>query len=253
MLLQVEEITCRYDGTDVLEGVSLGIEAGDVVGIIGPNGAGKSTLVRALSRVLKPKLGRALLEGRDLYENVTAPEAARTLAVVPQDSSPAFDFTCHEIVLMGRSPHLRRFQPASDQDLAFVQQVMEQTETWELRGRFITELSGGERQRVILARAFAQQPRVLLLDEPTAHLDIGHQFQTMKLVRELGCAVIAVMHDLNLAATFCQRLIFLHRGRITAAGAPGDVLTKEHLESVYGIPVSVEQRNGRWVVFVEGP
>ncbi len=247
MLLEVEGITCAYDGIDVLADVTLRIGAGDVVGVLGPNGAGKSTLLRAMSRVLRPKLGRALLEGRDLY-GVPAAEAARTIAVVPQEGMPPFEFTCREMVSMGRSPHLGRFQAESPRDVGIVRRAMERTETWDLRERPVTELSGGERQRVVLARAFAQEPRVLLLDEPTAHLDIGHQVQTMKMVRELGCAVVAVMHDLNLAAAYCARLVLLDRARIVAAGAPEEVLTREHLERVYRVPVDIEKRDGRLTV-----
>jgi len=253
MLLEVEGIICDYDGIEVLQEVTLRIGAGEIVGVIGPNGAGKSTLVRAMSRVLRPKLGRALLDGCDLYDAVTAPEAARSIAVVPQESSTTFEFTCQEIILMGRSPHLKRFQVESPQDLTIVKQAMLRTDTWEFRDRLITKLSGGERQRVILARAFAQEPQVLLLDEPTAHLDIGHQIQTMKLVTELDCAVVAAMHDLNLASAYCGRLVLLNCGRIVASGLPEDVLTQEHLEKVYKIPVVAERRNGTWTVLPKMP
>ncbi|MBI2931452.1 MAG: ABC transporter ATP-binding protein [Planctomycetes bacterium] len=248
MLLEVDGIACAYDGVDVLSGVTLRIGPGDLVGVIGPNGAGKSTLIRAMSRVLRPKLGHALLEGRDLYA-VPASEAARSIAVVPQEAMPAFEFTCLEVVLMGRAPHLARFQAESPRDLEIVRRAMERTETWALRDRLVTGLSGGERQRVVLARAIAQEPRVLLLDEPTVHLDLGHQVQAMSMVRELGCAVVAVMHDLNLAAAFCRRLMLLEGGRIVAAGTPEEVLTREHLERVYRAGVDVERREGRLVVW----
>ncbi len=247
MIIEVDGVTCAYDGVHVLSDVTLKIAPGDFVGLLGPNGAGKSTLVRAMSRVLRPRVGRALLDGRDLYGDVSAGESARAIGVVPQEGAPAFDFTCHEAVLMGRAPHLGRFQGESAADLDVVRRAMERTETWELRDRLVTELSGGERQRVILARAFAQEPRVLLLDEPTAHLDLGHQVQTMRMVAELGCAVVAVMHDLNLAAAFCRRLVLIERGRIVAAGAPADVLTAEMIERIFKINVEVLQRDGRLV------
>ena len=253
MLLEVDGITCAYDGADVLGDVTLRVDAGDRVGVIGPNGAGKSTLVRAMSRVLRPRLGRTLMDGRDLYGSVTAPEAARSVAVVPQESSTPFEFTCREIVLMGRSPHLGRFQSESPRDLEIVQRAMERTATWELRDRSITELSGGERQRVILARAFAQEPRVLLLDEPTAHLDLGHQVQTMRLVRDLDCTVVAVLHDLNLAAAYFKRLIVLHLGKVFAAGSPEEVLTCEKLKEVYDVEVWIERRDGVLTVLPKLP
>jgi iron complex transport system ATP-binding protein len=253
MLIEVDGVRCAYDGVTVLDDVTLRIEPRDVVGILGPNGAGKSTLLRAMSRVLRPRAGRALLEGRDLYGEVSATESARAIGVVPQEGAPAFDFTVHEAVLMGRSPHLRRFQSESARDLEIVRHAMERTETWELRDRPVTELSGGERQRVILARAFAQEPRVLLLDEPTAHLDLGHQIQTMRMVAELGCAVVAVMHDLNLAAAFCRRLIVLDRGRIAAAGDASQVLTAGMIERVFRIRVEIVAREGRLTILPRLP
>jgi iron complex transport system ATP-binding protein len=241
MLLEVQGVTCAYDGVEVLKDVSLRVGDGDFLGLIGPNGAGKSTLLRAMSRVLRPRLGRALLDGRDLYDQCTAPESARSIAVVPQDPSPPFDFSCREIVMMGRAPHLGRFQTERPEDVEAVRGAMERTDTLHLADRPVTELSGGERQRVILARAFAQEPRVLLLDEPTAHLDIGHQVRIMKMVRELGCAVVAVLHDLNLASGYCNRLALLERGKVAAAGTPEEVLTRDHLERIYRIAVRVER------------
>jgi iron complex transport system ATP-binding protein len=247
VILEVEGVTCAYDAADVLRDVTLRVGSGDAIGVVGPNGAGKSTLVRAMSRVLRPRLGRALLEGRDLYA-LGARESARAIGVVPQEAQPPFDFTCGETVMMGRTPHLGRWQAESERDREVVRRAMERTKTWELRDRPVTAVSGGERQRVILARAFAQEPRVLLLDEPTAHLDLGHQVAVMKIARELGGAVVAVMHDLNLAAAFCAKLVLMDRGRIVAAGAPEDVLTAERVREVYGVEVEVERRGARLVV-----
>jgi cobalamin transport system ATP-binding protein len=238
-MLAAESITCGYGAGDVLLDVTVSVGPGEIVGVIGPNGAGKSTLLRALSRVLRPRLGRALLEGRDLY-SMRPRESARVIGVVPQEGAPVFEFTAHEVVMMGRTPHLGRFESESARDAAVVRSAMERTATWELRDRPVTELSGGERQRVVLARAFAQEPRVLLLDEPTAHLDLGHQAQTMRMVRELGCATVAVMHDLTLAAACCGRLVLLARGRVMAEGA--------RLEAAYGVRVHVEDVGGRLAV-----
>ncbi|HVG93971.1 MAG TPA: ABC transporter ATP-binding protein, partial [Planctomycetota bacterium] len=169
MRLRAEGLSCGYGGDDVLHGVDLGVSAGEVLAVAGPNGSGKSTLVRSLSRVLRPREGRVTLEDRDLYA-IPPRECARALAVLPQESSIEFEFTCGEVVELGRAPHLGRFQSEREEDRAAVRSAMERTGTWDLRDRSILELSGGERQRVFLARAFAQEPRALLLDEPTAHL-----------------------------------------------------------------------------------
>jgi len=254
VILEVEGIACAYGAEDALSGVTLRVGPGDFVAVAGPNGSGKSTLVRAMSRVLRPRLGRALLDGRDLY-SLPAGESARSVAVVSQESPAEFEFTCEEIVLMGRAPHLARFQSEGERDLALAREAMERTGTWELRGRSILDLSGGERQRVILARAFAQEPRVLLLDEPTAHLDIAFQVQILRLVqslrREKETAVLATLHDLNLAAAFAERVVLLSRGRIAAAGTPAEVLVERTLREVFGAEVTVRPHpeTGRpWVL-----
>lgn len=240
-------------GTRVLDGLTLSIRAGEHTAILGPNGAGKSTLLRALSRVLPPKSGRVLLDERDLYREVDARTSARSIAFVPQELPMAFEFTCHEIVLMGRAPHLGWFGDESVRDHEIVRRSMERTETWGLRSRPVTELSGGERRRVALARALAQEPHLLLLDEPTTHLDLGHQVQTMGLLRELDCAVVAVLHDLNLAAAGCTRVILLDRGRIVSTGTPESVLTRKNLESVFRTPVTLEKRNGSLLILPRIP
>jgi iron complex transport system ATP-binding protein len=242
MVLEVSGIACAYDGADVLTDVSLRLAPGDFVAVAGPNGSGKSTLIRALSRVLRPKRGTALLEGADLYE-IPARRSAQTIAVLPQETSLEFDFSCEEIVLMGRAPHLGRFETESKRDLAVVREAMERTSTWELRHRPIVELSGGERQRVLLARAFAQEPRVLLLDEPTSHLDLAFQVQILRLVRTLRdekkTAVLASLHDLNLAAAYADRIVLLSKGRVVAMGTPKEVLTEAVLRPVFGDELTV--------------
>ncbi len=244
MVLEVSGIACAYDGADVLTDVSLRLSPGDFVAVAGPNGSGKSTLIRALSRVLRPKRGTALLEGADLYE-IPARRSAQAIAVLPQESSLEFDFSCEEIVLMGRAPHLGRFETESERDLAVVRDAMERTSTWELRHRPIVELSGGERQRVLLARAFAQEPRVLLLDEPTSHLDLAFQVQILRLVRTLRdekkTAVLASLHDLNLASAYADRIVLLSKGRVVAMGSPKEVLTEAVLRPVFGDELTVRE------------
>jgi len=242
MTLEVSGISCAYDGADVLADVSLRLAPGDFVAVAGPNGSGKSTLIRALSRVLRPRRGSALLEGADLYE-IPVRRSAQAIAVLPQETSLEFEFTCEEIVLMGRAPHLGRFETESDRDRAIVRESMERTSTWDLRQRPIIELSGGERQRVLLARAFAQEPRILLLDEPTSHLDLAFQVQILRLVRTLRdekkTAVLASLHDLNLASAYADRIVLLSKGRVVASGTPRDVLTEAVLRPVFGEELTV--------------
>jgi iron complex transport system ATP-binding protein len=209
-----------------------------------------------MSRVLRPRLGTALLDGRDLY-GLPARESARAIGVVPQESPLEFEFTCEEVVLMGRAPHLGRFQTEGARDRTVVREAMERTGTWDLRGRSVQEISGGERQRVILARAFAQEPRVLLLDEPTAHLDLAYQGQILRMAealrREKGTAVLATLHDLNLAAAFADRIVLLWKGRVAAAGRPEEVLVERTLREVFGVEVSVRSHpdTGRPLVLVK--
>jgi len=242
MILEVSGAACAYDGTDVLSDVTLRVGPGDFVAVAGPNGSGKSTLIRTLSRVLRPRLGSALLDGGDLYA-IPARRSAQALAVLPQETSVEFEFTCEEVVLMGRAPHLGRFETETERDRAVVRDAMERTSTWELRKRAILELSGGERQRVLLARAFAQEPKILLLDEPTAHLDLSFQLQILRLVRALRdekkTGVLASLHDLNLAAAYADRIVLLSKGKIAAAGTPKEVLVEPALRPIFGPEVTV--------------
>lgn len=242
MVLEVSEIACGYDGADVLSDVTLRLSPGDFVAVAGPNGSGKSTLIRAMSRVLRPRRGRALLEGADLYE-LPARRSAQAIAVLPQETSLEFEFSCEEIVSMGRAPHLGRFETETERDRAVVREAMERTSTWDLRHRAIVDLSGGERQRVLLARAFAQEPRVLLLDEPTSHLDLAFQVQILRLVRQLRdekkTAVLASLHDLNLASAYADRIVLLSKGRVVATGTPKEVLTESALRPVFGEELTV--------------
>jgi len=242
MRLEVRDLQVVYNSTRALEGVSFQLDRGELLGVVGPNGSGKSTLVRAISRVLPPRHGQVLLNDRDIYA-MSSREAAQVIAVVSQDGITGFDFTALEVVLMGRSPHLPQLALEGRADYAIAELSLRLTNVWHLRGRPITALSGGERQRVMIARALAQQPQLLLLDEPTAHLDINHQLEVLDLVsrlnRESGLAVLCVLHDLNLAARYCQRLIMLHHGRVVIEDSPDQVITDERLRQVYGAEVTV--------------
>ena len=242
--LRINNIACRYDAANVLENIDFSAKGGDFIGVVGPNASGKSTLLKSISKVLKPYTGVVLLNERDVHTLKSA-EIAKNLAVVPQESVISFAFTALEVVLMGRTPHLDRFEMESTQDLIIAQKSMELTNTWYLAERPIDTLSGGEKQRIIIARALTQEPRVLLLDEPTDHLDINHQIEILDLIKRLSkekeMVVIGVFHDLNIVSQYCERLILLHKGRIFAAGGAGDVLTGENIEKVYGVKVTVKQ------------
>ncbi|MCL5075767.1 MAG: heme ABC transporter ATP-binding protein [Chloroflexi bacterium] len=226
----------------MVEDVSLYLNRGEMIGLVGPNGSGKSTLIKGISGLLRPEQGRIQLEGQDL-SHLPRMAIAKKLSVVPQNPTLPEAFTVAEIVLMGRTPHLRFLQSEGEHDWAVARWAMELTDTWEIAERRIEELSGGERQRVIIARALAQEPRLLLLDEPTAHLDINHQISVLELVRQLhrkhDLAVLAVFHDLNLAAQYCERLILLSVGRIYTQGSPQQVITRENIRTVYETDVHI--------------
>lgn len=247
MPLSAQQIEIQYgpNALPVLTQFTLGVHPGVFLGVIGPNGSGKSTLVRALSRALRPAGGRVLLDETDLYGDLSAREAAQKIAVMPQDTTVSLDFTVREVVRMGRAPHLPRrpFAGETSQDEQIVSEALCVAGVEALAERVVTTLSGGERQRVFLARALAQQPAVILLDEPTSHLDLRHQTETLTRVRDLahrqGKAVLAVLHDLNLAAAYCDALVLLQGGRIIAQGTPHEVLTAENLGRVYDARVWV--------------
>jgi iron complex transport system ATP-binding protein len=244
VILTVDGIDCYYGSVKVLENVRFSAKERDFIGIIGPNGSGKTTLLRSISRTLKPHRGVIFLNDVDIYA-LKSVEVAKQMAVVPQDTVIAFNFTALDIVLMGRNPHLTRFQMESEKDIAIARKAMGLTNTWHLAERPVNELSGGERQRVIIARALAQEPKVLLLDEPTVHLDINNQLEIMDLLKELcikkGVIVLAVFHDFNLAARYCDSAILLKNGKIVSAGNLDAVLTSENIKSVFQVDAMVKR------------
>src|SRR5215211_1734012 len=239
--LTIAHVSAAYDGRPALSDVSLIAATGQIVGLIGPNGAGKSTLLRVLSGTLAPSSGSVHLGALDLLR-VPASERARRVAMVPQLAHLPEGFSVAEVVLMGRAPHLPRFGGERARDYALARQAMQRTDTWDLAERQACELSGGEQQRVLLARALAQEPQVLLLDEATAHLDLKHQIATLNFVRRLaqsGLVVIAALHDLNLAALYADRLALLGGGRLLAYDAPAQVLTPSWLRAAYDVEAIV--------------
>jgi iron complex transport system ATP-binding protein len=242
MNLVADSVTYAYNGDPVVRGVSLTLRSGQVVGVIGPNGSGKSTLIRLLARAFSPKSGRVSLDGRDLNSYDRA-ALARLIAVVAQSPQLPDAFTVEELVLLGRTPHLGFLASEGPGDRQVAQRAMEITDTLRFVQRRMGQLSGGERQRVVIARALAQEPHVLLLDEPTTYLDLSHQLDILKLVvrlaREHHLAVLSTFHDLNAAAEYCDELVLLQDGRVFAQGRPQDVLTPEIIGAAFGAQVCV--------------
>jgi iron complex transport system ATP-binding protein len=239
-LLTAQTISYRRDRRDILHDVSFNVSPGELVGLIGPNGAGKSTLLKVISGLWSGAKGDILLDGKPLAR-YSPRHIAQVIAHVPQITALDFPFAVKEIVLMGRNPHLSRFQLETEHDRQIVNHTMRRTHTHHLADRLIGTLSGGERQRVLIARALAQEPRLLLLDEPTANLDIQHQIGILSLVRDLiqgdSLGAVAAVHDLELAARFCDRLVLLHNGAVLANGSPEQVLNPDVIRVAYGIDV----------------
>ena len=242
-MISIEDISAGYGSRPVLRNVSFHVARGDFVGLIGPNGCGKTTLLRVISGVLPPSSGRVRLRGSDLRE-IGPRKLARVMACLPQQFSLDLAFTVRELVLMGRSPHLPRFGGETGRDFETARGAMELADVSHLADRLVTEISGGERQRALIAMCLAQEPEVLLLDEPASHLDIAHQLSVLDLIARLngrtGMTVVAVFHDLNLAAEYCRKLLVLNEGRVEASGRPQDVLTAEMILRVYKATVAVQ-------------
>ena len=240
--LEAQHLTCAYGRHTVLHDLSLAIQPGEVLALLGPNGAGKTTLLRALARLLRPRTGTVLLAGQNIWR--LRPRAvARRLALAPQSEGVSWPVTVEQAVALGRAPHRGWLLPYTAPDRQALERVLAQTGLQELRHRLITELSGGEQRRVILARALAQEPQVLLLDEPTAHLDLRYQTEFLALIRRLaqrdGLAVVVTLHDLNHAALCATRVALLAHGALVAVGHPEAVLTPDCLAQVYGVAVVV--------------
>ncbi|UCG14437.1 MAG: ABC transporter ATP-binding protein [Deltaproteobacteria bacterium] len=242
-MIRAEGLIARYGDRVVLDGLDFRIAKGELVGLLGPNGSGKTTLLNCLSKVVPLHGGRVAVSGRDLSEYSSA-ELARVEASVPQQLDISFPFTCIEVVLMGRYPHQQGFGTDSEEDLDTAMESMRLTDSLDLAKRPITEISGGEAQRVIIARALAQRAQVMLLDEATANLDVAHKTEMFDLFLEKnrqGTTFVCAMHDLNLAALYCQRLVFLKHGRIAVDGSTVDTFTEETLSSIYETEVRIIQ------------
>lgn len=242
-MMQLRDLGVKYGERAALQGVDLELHPGEMVALVGPNGAGKSSLLRAVAGLVAPSRGSVTLEGTPL-ERIPRRVLARTLALVPQTTIYAFPFTVEEVVRMGRFPYQSGLGLDEEKHRGVVEECLVATGTAALRARRIQELSGGEQQRVRLAQALAQRSRYLLLDEPTAHLDLAFQIEVLRLLQRLnaeqGLTVVVSLHDLNLAAGFCSRIVMLSQGRLVAHGAPAEVFTAERIEAVFGVPVEVQ-------------
>lgn len=238
MRLNLDRLSVTVDGHRLVRELSLNVLSGQIVGLVGPNGSGKTTALRCVYRALRPSGGTVWIDDTDLHATRLR-ESARRIAALTQQESSELDFTVAEVVALGRTPQLRGNQPLGVEDRRLCEQVMAQLDILHLAGRGVLTLSGGERQRVLAARALAQQPQLLVLDEPTNHMDMRHQIELLSLLGESGRTVLVVLHDLNLAAAACDRLAVLSEGALVAAGTPAEVLTGELIEEVFGVRVSV--------------
>lgn len=235
-MISISNLNFSYGSSQVIKNITSNINEGEVVGVLGPNGAGKSTLIKLLSGLLKPTSGQVLLNNFSINK-ISHKDRAKKIAVVSQENNIPFAFKSIEVVLMGRTPHLPAIGFESARDLDVAKNAMTKTDSHQFASRNIRELSGGERQRVILARALAQESKILLLDEPTTFLDIRHQIEFYKLLRdenhERGLTIVSAMHDLNIASTFCDRLILLKNGQVLADGRPSEIITEEIIRKLF--------------------
>jgi iron complex transport system ATP-binding protein len=256
--LGADRISGGYTQDDVIKGISFDLPEGGFLGIIGPNGCGKSTLLRIATGAMPLRSGSVTYRGREI-RRIGSKEFARSVSFVPQDTFINFPFTALEIVLMGRIPHLGRLETETRKDIEIAERSLEMTDTSHLRDKAVDSLSAGERQRIVIARALAQEPSLIMLDEPTSHLDIGHQVMVLDLLKRLNSeknlSIAIVLHDLNLASEYCDRLLLLDGGRIFSQGSPEDVLTYQNIEKVYKTVVVVNKSpisSKPYVVLVSG-
>ena len=241
VLLSLEAVDFSYGNSFRLEDINLRVERGDFIGIIGPNGSGKSTLIKLMAGYLRPDKGSVCLEGQ-LLAKLERKAVARKVAVVSQGVQTGFAFTVEEMVRLGRLPHLGRWSNEGPGDAAAVGRALAQTRLEGYRSRLFSRLSGGEAQRVLMAQALAQEPDILLLDEPTTYMDMAFQKEMFSLMARLnheGITVVAVLHDVNMASLYCKELVAIRQGRILVKGNPGEVITRENIEAIFGTAVAI--------------
>ncbi|WP_142413679.1 ABC transporter ATP-binding protein [Hathewaya massiliensis] len=238
MNLSAKDIKVTLGGNEILKGITSKLEVNEFVGLIGPNGSGKSTFLKTIYRILKPSSGLITLNDKNL-DKISLKESAKTMGVVSQFNNFNFDFTVEEIVMMGRAPHKKALDLDTVEDYEIVYNTLKKVHMEHYAKRSFSTLSGGERQRIMLARALAQEPKILILDEPTNHLDIKYQIEILDLVKSLNLQVFAALHDLNLAAMYCNRIYVIKDGSIVAEGKPKEVLTKELIKEVFEVDVEI--------------
>lgn len=238
--LSIKNLNWSYSEKKILDDISVEIGSSLFTGIIGPNGSGKTTMAKLLSKLLPIEKKTVFVDKEDL-SRIKIKDLAKTMALVPQSNTVTYDLTVFEVVLLGRTPHLKRFEQEKKEDFDLVKLVMEETDTWQYRDRLIHQLSGGERQRVVIARALAQEPEILILDEPVTYLDVHHQLQVMELIKSLSqkrnITIVVILHDLNHALKYCDQVIMLNDGKIFNHGSAENVVTKSNIKEVYGIDV----------------
>ena len=238
MKITTQQLHAVLGNTEILRGIDFEANKGELVGIIGPNGSGKSTLLRCLYRVLTPSEGAVFLDGKEL-SSYRVKESAQKLAVVAQHNYYNFEFSVRDVVMMGRAPHKRALDRDTAEDYQIMRQSLKAVGMQEFEERSFSTLSGGEQQRIILARALAQQTPCLILDEPTNHLDIKYQLWLMDIVKNLDCTVISAVHDLNIAAMYCDRLYAMKQGKVIAQGTPHELLTPDLIRELYEVDAEV--------------
>ena len=255
--LEIRDLKYSYNKYPVLDGIQLDVREGEILGILGPNGCGKTTLLKNLNKNLSPMGGCIMLDGTDL-DTLAKRDIAKTVAVVPQTNEIRFSFTAREIVSMGRMPFQRTMEGESREDARIVDEAIAKVGLTHLAGRHINTMSGGERQRVMIARALAQTPRILLMDEPTLHLDINTQLEALDLIYELskksGLTVVIVSHDLPMVAKYCDRIAMIHDHKVMCCGTPEEVLTPENMRIVFSIDAELgyDSKTGARTVFLHG-
>lgn len=244
MELHIKNLKFAYNDKEILKNINLKFNTGYFYSIIGPNGSGKSTLLKNIAKIVSPEENSIMIDNKDITK-INKKELSKIISVIPQEINIDYDFTVYDIVLMGRNPYKKFFQDFNAKDIEIAQKYMKETNTWELRDKLITELSGGEKQRVIAARALTQEADIILLDEPTSHLDLQYQIEFLKIFRNLkkDKIIIAVLHDLNLASIFSDQIILINSGKIIDKGIPSEVISTKNIKDVYNLSVEINFNN----------